>query len=93
MTVEKICLVHPEDILALQLTCECGAASVVPVAKSGSIGLAITGQCSYCGKSSGIEDGTKEFHGIQVFGEALMNLASNLQGRHLKLSLKIRYPE
>ena len=93
MTVEKICLVHPEDILALQFTCECGAASVVPIAKTGSIATILIGRCSYCNQSSGIENGTKEFFEVEKFGAALANLAANLKGRHLKLSLKVHCPE
>jgi len=93
MTIEKICLVHPRDILALQFTCECGAASIVPIAKSGSIGTLLIGQCSYCNKSSGIENGTKEFYELEKFGKALANLAANLEGRHFTLSLKVRCPD
>jgi hypothetical protein len=93
MTVEKICLVHPEDIVALQFTCECGAASVVPTAKAGAIAVLLIGQCAYCGKSSGVAQGTDEFGNIEQFGKSLASLATDLRGRHLTLSLKIRCPE
>jgi hypothetical protein len=93
MTIEKICFVGPDDILAVRIECAaCGTANTIPIGRLGRIPLHLEGQCG-CGQNSGFGKGTKEIQEVELFGATLGNLAGNLKGRSIKLSLQIKGSE
>jgi hypothetical protein len=93
MTIEKTCFASPEDISAVRIECsDCGMACIFPIAKLGSIGCALEGNC-VCGAPSGLAKGTKELQEVTVFCSTLGSLAANLNGRKIKMSLQMECPE
>lgn len=93
MTTEKMCFVSPEDIAALRVQCECGAAGIIPIAKLGNLAPTLQGQCAYCGAPSGLTSGTKALEEVVLFGAMLGKLAANLKGMKIRVSLQIQCPE
>lgn len=93
MTLEKECLIEIGDVLAVHYECgDCHAAIVVPIEKvSGDLATshAIT-PCRYCGKPSGIELGTQEFRNFMHFNDSISALAKSMEGRRMKMRLRIK---
>jgi hypothetical protein len=94
MTLEKKCVVKPEDILAIRIQCvECGAASIVPIAKASTLAGFLVRSCMSCGKASGLSVGAEEFDKLAAFGETLGRISEILKAKGITYCFQIECPK